>query len=101
MWSCGTSESFALLRRALRRSSGEAEEKVVVVGDHLDRELAGADDRRVAVALRGIDQPHRLAEVVEPVALAAVQHDALDVLALLVDRGGAGHAATAQRGERG
>src|SRR3954454_9153684 len=95
MWSWGTPESFALLGRALRRPSGQAEEKVVVVGDHFDRKLAGAPDLRVCVVLGGLDQAHRLAEMGEPVALAAVEHDALDPVALVLDRRRRGHAAIA------
>ena len=72
-----------------------------MVGDHFDGELAGLHHGGIGVVLRGVDQPDGFAEMGEPVALPAVQHDPLDAVALVLNRRRGGDATVTQRGERG
>ena len=76
----------AVIGRDHGPATREGQQQVVVVGDRRRGDRAGPDHVRVGLTGRGVDQLHHLVQVVQPLALAAMQNQALDPSALAIDR---------------
>ena len=73
----------AIAGRAGGAATRQRQQQVVVVGDHGDRaRRAPASTSGSSTAAVGVDQLDDVVQVGQPLALAAVQHEALDPLAL-------------------